>query len=429
MKLVFLNTHSVLNPGDVGIVQAQAQFFKNYSPDAKITLTSRTPELDKRYYESIKARVLPPLIPAPSVFENVHQKIVRSLRNLLDLRSKASLIKEIKECDLVVCSGGGYFYSSRRIFPGPMFLQNILHVELAHLFRKPIVFFPQSFGPICNLPSKSLLKHILYRNKTIKIFCREEISFDFLSQLSNKNKNISRVETCPDMAFFLSGENLQPVESPQMDLPRPVMALTLRSWDFPEIKSRKDKIAKQIDYLNILEEVSYTFFKKWGGSVIVFPLVTGPGTFEDDRIISKQFWGRLKQRLPQRNALFLARTDVMSPQEIMDIFSRLDLVVATRFHSALFALISGIPVVSIAYQPKSKGIMRMLKLDRFCVDINTMNSTEILEKVEEILLNPSDKRREIKDKIGSMKASMERKLGKTIPLDFMDCDKNESSPS
>ena len=161
----------------------------------------------------------------------------------------------------------------------------------------------------------------------------------------------------------------------------------------------------------------------------MFPLVTGPGTFEDDRIISKQFWERLKPRLPQRNALFLARTDVMSPQEIMDIFSRLDLVVATRFHSALFALISGIPVVSIAYQPKSLGIMRMLKLDRFCVDINTMNSTEILEKVEEILLNPSDKRREIKDKIGSMKASMERKLGKTIPLDFMDCDKNESSPS
>lgn len=147
MKIVFLNTHSSLNPGDAGIVLAQAQFFMDHSLGIQMVLISRTPHIDKLFYKTFRAQVLPPLIPAPSVFKTNYQKIAGSLKNIFDLKSKAKLIKAIKDCDLVVCSGGGYFYSNRKILPGLMFFQNIMHVEVARLLQKSIVFFRNPSAP------------------------------------------------------------------------------------------------------------------------------------------------------------------------------------------------------------------------------------------------------------------------------------------
>lgn len=415
MKIVFLNTHSSLNPGDAGIVLAQAQFFMDHSPGIQMVLISRTPHIDKLFYKTFRAQVLPPLIPAPSVFKTNYQKIAGSLKNIFDLKSKAKLIKAIKDCDLVVCSGGGYFYSNRKILPGLMFFQNIMHVEVARLLQKSIVFFPQSFGPLYNPLSKKLIKHILFRGKTSKIFVREEISYRLLSQLSNGKPG--RIETCPDMVFYLSDKRLPKEEHPALKLPRPVMALTLRYWDFPESKSKQEKAEKTERYLNNLEEVCRIFHRRWGGSVVIFSQVTGPGTFEDDRIISKRFWERVKPDLPDKNVLFLNREESLSPQKIMGILSQTDLIVATRFHSAVFALISGTPSISITYQPKSSGIMSMLALERFCVDIGSFTPKDILDRVEVILADPSGMKNEISDKIERLRTDMAEQLKNAIPSD------------
>jgi len=417
MKIVFLNTHSSLNPGDMGIVLAQAQFFMDYSPGIQMVLTSRTPQIDNYYYQTFQAQVLPPLIPAPSVFKTNFQKIAGSLINIFDLKSKAKLIWAIKDCDLVVCSGGGYFYSNRKILPGPMFFQNIMHVKLARLLQKSIVFFPQSFGPLFNPLSKKLLKHILFRGKTLKIFVREDISYRLLSQLSNGNPG--RIETCPDMVFYLSDKRLPKEEHPALNLPRPVMALTLRNWDFPESKSKQDRAEKTERYLENLQEVCRIFHKRWGGSVVIFPQVTGPGAFEDDRIISRRFWERIKPDLPDQNVLFLTREERLPPYKIMGILRQTDLIVATRFHSAVFALISGTPAISITYQPKSAGIMSMLKLDRFCVSINSFTPKEILDRAEEILTDPAGLKNEISDKIKRVRTNMAEQLKNAIPFDTL----------
>ncbi|MCZ2845667.1 MAG: polysaccharide pyruvyl transferase family protein [Candidatus Bathyarchaeota archaeon] len=414
MKIIFLNTHSTLNSGDAGIVLAQIQFLEKKFSNLEIALTSRTPERDLKFYNPMGIKVFCPIIPAPSIFTGNIQKIEQSLKNLFAFKSKRDLIKETKKSDLVISSGGGYFYSNRKIFPGPMFFQNFLHAKLALILNKPVIFFPQSFGPFYNPVASEILRDILESDHIVKIFAREKTSFDFLYNLLNKKKSKEKIDLCPDIAFYLNKKNNRCDSRINLNLPRPIVAITLRQWDFPEIESIKEKGEKQEGYLTNLEEICHGIFYNWGGSVVIFPQARGPGIFENDIIISRKLWEKLKKVIPEKNMLFINLPDVVSPLHIINILSQVNLVIATRLHSAIFALITGVPVISITYQPKSKGIMEVLELEHFGVNITHIDPEEILRLTEEILNHHCDIQRKIHDNVSHIRKTIEIKLESTI---------------
>jgi polysaccharide pyruvyl transferase WcaK-like protein len=267
MRVIFLNTHSLLNSGDAGIVLAQIQFLKRHFSNLKISLTSRTPDMDQKFYGAEGIKVYPPLIPAPSVYRGKKQKVRHSLENLFSFQSKRNLLKEIKDCDLVISSGGGYFWSPRKILPGPMFFQNCIHLWLASVMRKPIILFPQSVGPLSNQPSLRLLKNILDKKTILKIFVREATSFDFLTHLLKKNRD--KIEVCPDMAFCMQKNDIQESSHTISSLSKPIVGITLRQWSFPEIASKKEREKKRKDYLAHLDEACGKIFNHWKGSIVI----------------------------------------------------------------------------------------------------------------------------------------------------------------
>lgn len=56
MRALLVNTHSILNTGDMGIVQAQIRLIKDFCSDAVISLTSRTPHQDKDFTTAKKLK-------------------------------------------------------------------------------------------------------------------------------------------------------------------------------------------------------------------------------------------------------------------------------------------------------------------------------------------------------------------------------------
>jgi len=393
VKALILNTHSALNSGDLAIVLAQAQYLNERFPGIRLSLTSRTPGVDRIVYQPRGINVIPVLIPAPSVFDTSRQKFQESLQNLLDLGSKSNLKREILDSDFVISSGGGYFYTSRRIGPGPMFLQNLAHVKLAYRLKKPVVFFPQSFGPIYNSLSLRFLSKLLSNEKALRVYVREDISRDFLERLLNIDT--AKIELCPDMAFYLSQEGFLGIDRISLDLPKPVVALTLRNWNFPEIKSRREKEKMNDDYLRCLEEVCERIYERWKGSFCIFPQVRGPGRFEDDRDLTLKFWSRLQKIIPEKKRKLINLDHVISPFWLLHLLAQTDLIVATRFHSAILALIAGTPAIAITYQPKSLGMMRMLNLERFSIDIKHMDADKVMLMAEDVFINSN----EVKQKI------------------------------
>jgi colanic acid/amylovoran biosynthesis protein len=414
MKVIFLNTHSVLNSGDTGIVLAQIQYLKRYFPGLDLALTSRTVKIDKKLYGSMGIRVFPPLIPAPSVFSGNIYKMQQCLKNLFAFISKRNLIRAIGKSDLVISSGGGYFYSNRRIFPGPMFFQNLLHLKVSILLNKPLVFFPQSFGPFYNPIAPQMLKNILESEAVIKIFAREKISFDLLENLVKVRKSKEKIDVCPDITFYLKNRQFRCDSQIKLNLPKPIVAITLRQWDFPETQEIKEREKKQEEYLLSFQEICEKIFCTWNGSLVIFPQVRGPGIFENDRIISVKLWKRLKRIIPEEHIQYIDFPDAVYPYSINQILSQVDLAISTRLHHAIFALISSVPVIAIAYQPKSRGIMELLGLEKFCIDMADMNPERILKIIEEILNRHAEIQMKIRDKVAFSKKKIEIKLDETI---------------
>jgi len=415
LKVLIVNTHSVLNPGDCAIVLAQIQFLKTHFSNLSITLTSRTPELDKMFYGPMGINVLPPFMPAPSVFIGGRgPQIAQSVQNLLSLQTKHRLVKAIIKSDIVISSGGGYFFSNRDYFPGPMFFQNILPLKLATLFNKPVILFPQSFGPLHNYCSTRFLKNVLSGNTICKIFTREQISYNLSINLLSKNKNKLKVAFCPDMTFYLNTENNNKTTPSDFDLPKPIIAVTVRQWDFPLIKDMSQKEKAQEIYLTTLTEACNKLFHLYGCSIVILPQTRGPGTFEDDTNISKDLFNRLHSLLPDNHLLYIKLPLITSPLHIIDILSQVDVVIATRFHSSIFALLKGVPVISITYQPKSTGIMAQMDLDQFCVDISEINPDRICHLVGLILNRYSYFQNNIKNTVTEIRNVIEAELGEAV---------------
>ena len=371
--------------------------------------------MDREFYSPLGVRVFPAAIPAPSLYDGRWRKIGMSIENVINLRAKLRLGEEIRKSDLVISSGGGYFYSHKKHLPGLTFRQNVAHIRLAGWFKKPLLFFPQSFGPLSPAAMKLLKKAVSGKN-VVMIFTREEASFDLVRSLLAPQDAAAKLDLCPDVAFLL--RNPEGRVSPHLpqNLPRPRMIITLRHWDYPGARNKDEKKRKEEEYLNACADICSRFYQRWKGSVVVFPQVKGPGNFEDDRPASKTFWEKIEGLVPARNRHFLDSPEVFSPNDVLSVFSQADIALATRTHSSIMALVSGLPVVSIGYQPKGTGTLKLMGLDRFGVEITAVDPRKVGEMIDGILDNPTAVRREIEDTLAAVRKTITAKLKAALEL-------------
>lgn len=412
-RLLIVNTHSVLNSGDAAIVLAQVRWLQRTLPGAQISLTSRTAGLDRNLYEPLGIRVIPALYDVPSLFSGGPAKWARSLASLVRIRAKTDFVREIARADLVIGSGGGYFYSNRTSGPGPMFLQNILHLKLAGLAKKPVVLFPQSFGPTFDPRSARLLSNLVTDRSVRRVLVREENSLRYLERALGKKFDPARFVSCPDAAFLLSPEEGE--RRPEGEaLARPVTMITVRNWDFPELPTAAAKERRRREYFAGLEKTAAGIHRKWGGTILLFPQSRGPGDFENDRPASLRLFESLKAAIPPDRLIRVDFPEAVSPSKILSLCARADLLLATRFHSAILALLGGTPVVALGYQPKSSGMMRLLGLERFAVDIAEAGPDSLLPLADEILERGERFRAEILGRVARLRETAERVLEDTL---------------
>jgi len=66
--------------------------------------------------------------------------------------------------------------------------------------------------------------------------------------------------------------------------------------------------------------------------------------------------------------------------EVVDQIADADVVVASRFHNVLFALLAGRPVLSIAYNAKNDALMADVGLANYCQSIDTFDVEGLVER-------------------------------------------------
>ncbi len=413
MKTIILNTDSLLNPGDAAIVLAQIRLLRRLRPGLEVSLTSRTPDLDRAFYGRLGVTVLEPLLPALSLWRGFGSKLAGCVRRAADVAGKSRLIREIRSSAFVVSCGGGPFYSNRRRFPGPTFAQNVLHVRLAQALGKPVVFFPQSFGPFASPAAERTVARLLAHPRTARILVREPDSAALLSRILPASARAA-VAACPDMVFSLRPERGARGDARLEALPAPRLVLSVRGWDFPEADTRPGKEDLRSRYLDAVSQAAVGFQRERGGSVAVVPHTRGPGDFEDDRIVSRKLASRLGRVLPPGRLAFLDIPDAASPEDMIALYAGADLILATRTHAAVFGLLAGRPIVSIHYQPKGAGLMAALGLESRTLPIAEVDGPHLLRLMDQAARRPASEAVRVAGRIGELGAEIEVRLASVL---------------
>jgi colanic acid/amylovoran biosynthesis protein len=275
--------------------------------------------------------------------------------------------------DMVVSTAGNFLYSSSGI--GLPFLLSLFSIYYACLAGKPVYTLPQTLGPIHRKREEWLAKRVLARARLVLI--RDPISAEVWKDWGVRGPEW---ELLPDLAFAGSGYVVGAERQQAIDLlaeyglcdegHRPWLGVTLIRWG-----AQNRSFDRQSPYERAVEAAIRAFVASHGGRVAIFAQVQGPTAAEDDLIPAR----RVVSRLGDLGDAVVLIDRRVPPRVLKAAYGQMDLFLGTRLHSNIFALTEGVPVVAIGYQYKTRGIMRMLDLENWVMDIGNVDGEALAD--------------------------------------------------
>lgn len=286
-------------------------------------------------------RLLDPLMPAP-------------------LRRSVGVLRA---ADLVVWNGRNFRSNSARREPYEIW--HLLYNPLvALLFGKPVACIGASVWPLQHPLSRALFRLVVGR--TFFTSFREQSSFDYAGQLLAGAT--CRVELLPDLSLVALPDE-RDGGRPQAE--RGVLrrlGLTVVDWEGNGVGAQNRYRSALLDYLE-------AFLMGAGTEVVLIPQVT----------YAMEATGSLEHAILERlgpDRVSVLTGDPTVP-ELTSVYAGVDLLLATRMHSAIFALSQGTPVVTIPYDRGGKwGILDMMGAPDTDVAYETVTAGALRDKVE-----------------------------------------------
>lgn len=281
-------------------------------------------------------------------------------------------IKEFCDCDAVVFVPGGYFITPHT--QHTHWLRHVFSLFLAHVLRKPIILYACSIGPFVGRYNQWLAKNIL--NRADLIILREELSSKILSRLS-VNRPLIHVTT--DVAFLLkdcSKVHARQLFDKHIENKHPLtLGVSVRHYGFPEDPNPKQK---EKEYLDAFAQLIDYAIREYNARVFFMPQGIGPGC--NDISTSEE----VLDRVQAREHVSIICEDY-SPQELKALYGFMDVFIGVRMHANILALSSKTPVIAVAYEPKTNGIMSMLGLEEYVLNIRNLDEQEFKLKLDTLI--------------------------------------------
>ncbi len=314
------------NAGDDALLTAIVRSLRDLAPDLELAVLSAQPETTARVFG------------------------VEAIRRL-DL---LAVFRAISRSDLLLMGGGSLLQdvTSRR---NMVYYLGI--AELARLRGRPAMLFANGIGPVRTTFGRWLMKVLANHLRLITV--RDEPS---LLELKRLGVTRPQIDLAADPALLLpppsaaaGRQRLQQLGLADDD--RPLIGLCVRPWKGSEAAGLA--IARAADQ----------FCRQHGGRAVFLPMQL-PGDVTASRQVAAAM--ETEPFLP------LASHD---PAELMDLTAALDLVVAVRFHSLVFAALAGVPLVGVSYDPKIDHFLGSLGLEPVA-DLADLTAERLLAAME-----------------------------------------------
>lgn len=227
-----------------------------------------------------------------------------------------------------------------------------------------------SWSPNAGSSAKSAMRRL---NSVARIYARDPESLKRLNA-----DGITNAQLVADTVFSL--ETLE--ESP-----------ILRKW--VEVQRNANRkvaifnasglISRKID---LTEDYSYivSFLVASNYSVMLLPHVIRRGDDDTDAIKP------LSEACKELGGEVFAVTELLTPSQVKELVSQVDLVVTGRMHLAVLALSAAVPTVTFGTQGKVEGLYKLVNLDAFCVSPEPGAGTKTIEVINSIHDRPGEAR-------------------------------------
>ena len=383
MKILIVNLHSALNLGDDAIMHATLAGLRNAFPGAQIIAAANHPQSWEKFadLEVVGSfvtwayrlqdsrwrgqRWLIPLILLGLPLIALTYRVL-GLQILAGNEQKRRLLSAYYSADLVLSCGGGNFYAHKR-------LSSFLLLALSALvfptwLGKRTIMLPQSVGPIDGGLQRWLARYVF--NRVDLLLLREERSVKFVQDVLHVRSPLSQL---PDLAFGLVC-NAGPDPDPGHEALRIGINVIDRA-------AQQADFAGQQQYESSLIELCARLAADNAIDLTIFCQVYGPTLDQDDLRAAR----RLHAALCERNIAVTLQANFTDARETIAAYAHLDLMIGSRMHAGIFALLCGVPTLLIAYQPKALGMMTALGLAPHCLDIDMVNPDALINGANSLL--------------------------------------------
>jgi colanic acid/amylovoran biosynthesis protein len=384
MKIIITNVYSFRNRGDSAIVEAMAQYFKTRVPAAEIYMSSSFYRENQGYYGKLGCHSVPPLWEIP-MHTNKLIRLGLAGAGLLKLffsglpgfcrRVRSPVLDLYREADLIIDAGGGSFFSSNRYFFYLGFYQHLFSLWAGKWMKCPVMIAPQSMGPFNKKMDVLFFKQLMHRLDCVMV--REKISEKLMDEL-----NVPAV-LVPDCAFMnnFSGEPsstcLRSLEA--VDAERTNIGMTVLDWSWAIAGGDG---AAYTRYLHTLAESLAAVARIRDITVHLFSQ-TDVSTEKSDHQVAAE----LSLLLQEQGLPCIVHDPGNTASGLCRLYAQMDLFIGSRMHSCIFAVTQAVPVVALAYQPKTRGVLSWVSDDLAVLPINTFTAEELTDAVMRSLEN------------------------------------------
>lgn len=366
-KAGILNAYDWRNRGDRAIVEAQMAWIRTKIPDVEFRVFSACWKENTQAFGTGRSFPPPVAIPEGSGPLNGVLGPIRSYAAASSGKGNGKAWEEFFSCDGYFLCGGGYLYSSQAPLVSRQLWIHAANSLLAIKTGKPVMQFPQSWGPFSKASDKWICQKL---GKALpKIAARGDISAGITGNMGFSEKTL----TLPDVVIAISEMNGLPFDLPKSPARRG-LGIAPIEFGFARKCSEADRDA----YLDKLKRIAIAYHQGTQEPVTLFVQVSLPG--HDDDL-------PMAERLAAQLTVAGVPTSIENRSDwaaYWEEISNQSAFIGCRMHACIFAMVTSVTTIGLAYQPKFQELFVELGIENRCFDISTFEP----EVVATLLLKP-----------------------------------------
>lgn len=301
----------------------------------------------------------------PEVVSNTHNVLaVYSSRHKI-FKNFLQIIQTLSKSDMFIYGGGNILGGGYR-----QTFSWISKILLAKILGKPTVIYAVGVAPDFHKKLKIFKRTIL--NGTVDIISvRDEDSKKKLENMGIKKVYLTADPAlCLEPVGSLRVQEILCKEGITIGGRHPLIGICLRGTYTDQLFPEKNEY---VQFKKTLSLVVDQLITNLDAEVVFIPMRYTP----PDNKIAFEILGMI----PHKEKIKII-ADRYTPQEVMGILGKMDMVIGMRLHSLILAAAMSVPMGGIVYHPKVKNFLLQLNQNIKFWDINNLNCNELKRGIE-----------------------------------------------